>query len=67
MCNPRLHVKRMVVGHTVMENRKINRLCQDKLFCIDVGMSYAMFSRKRDAYLEILHGTMGEKIIVHST
>ena len=40
----------MVVGHTVQDN--INSKCDDKLWRVDVGISY--FSNKKMEILEIL-------------
>lgn len=48
-----MNVKRMVVGHTVQENRKINTRCGNKFLLIDVGMSE--FYGGAFAYLEFLN------------
>ena len=36
-----LNLKRMVIGHNVQSNGKVNQRCNSKLYSIDVGMSYA--------------------------
>jgi len=48
-----LEVKRMVVGHTVQENGRINTRCKGKLIMIDVGLSE--FYGGNFAYLEFLN------------
>ncbi|ORX76400.1 Metallo-dependent phosphatase [Anaeromyces robustus] len=48
-----MNIKRMVVGHTVQENGKINSRCGKKYLMIDVGMSE--FYGGRFAYLEFLN------------
>jgi len=48
-----LQVKRMVVGHTVQENGKINTRCNNQLVLIDVGLSQAYGGNF--AYLEIFN------------
>ncbi|ORX57791.1 Metallo-dependent phosphatase [Piromyces finnis] len=48
-----MKIKRMVVGHTVQENGKINTRCDGKFLMIDVGMS--SFYGGGFAYLEIMN------------